>query len=165
MKKNMNFTHLEIIFENCEYWEVPVEYICISTKDKYLHKVSINMAKLLKDNKLSKWCYETLEKRIGRLTNNANDITHVHFLQINNNLEYFEFPRKNIPIKSYLESNLYLCYQDNLLQTTTYKNGILYYEWIVDSNILIDYNLNTITIPSKYKEIISKLDTEVWGVN
>lgn len=170
IKKYKSYTHLEIGYENCEYWTIPLKFVKIKMNNKNVESIQIDMKKVVVD----KWVYDSVEKRIKRLTHNANDITSISFVRFKERTRgyWFNEPRKNLYIKNYLEINSYGCFMDNdnLLQKTEFDGYILKYSWIVDEDIVIEsypYNYEEkgiVRIPKKYSEIISKLDREVWNI-
>lgn len=167
VKKYKSYTHLEIGYENCEYWTIPLKFVKIKTEDGYIKSITIDMDKV----ELDKWFYKTAELRLRRLTEGANDITNVQLIRIVKNRNYNSWgnePSQLIPMKDYLEANPYGGYNDNLLQSTEFDRQNLIYSWILDENIEIEYPYNwekgSIRIPSKYSEIIGKLDREIWNI-
>ena len=164
-----SFTHVEIIYENCEHWLIPVKDINIHKEGKYIQEMTINMKRVIQN--LSKWAYDSVSKRVERLTVDANDIVSIGYVRLdkNSNLDIGN-NTKYIEIANYLEINPYSAYCDNLLQSTHYdmENGVLEYTWIVDENINIEYWVTDgkckVKIPKIYSKIIDKLDKELWIV-
>lgn len=163
-----SFTHVEITYENCEQWVIPVKDVIIHKEGKYIQEMTVNMRRVIPN--ISKWPYDSVNKRVERLTKYANDIVSVRYIRLdkNNNWDIGN-NTKYIEIASYLETNPYSAYCDNLLQSTHYdkENEVLEYTWIVDEDIKIDYCVNEdndcrITIPRIYSNIIDKLDRRFW---
>lgn len=164
-----SFTHVEIIYENCEHWLIPVRDIIIHKEGKYIQEMVINMKRVVPN--LSKWAYDSVSKRVERLTVDANDIVSIRYIRLDKNSNWsIGDDTKYIEIANYLEINPYSAYCDNLLQSTHYdkENGVLEYTWIVDENIKIDYWISEdkcrIEIPKIYSNIVNKLDKELWIV-
>lgn len=167
VKKYKAYTHLEIGYENCEYWTIPLKFVKIKMSNGIVESIEIDIEKV----ELNEWGCQNPELRLIRLTEYANDITNIQLIRVSKNRDYnswMNVPSCILAMGNYLESNPYGCYTDNLLQSTNFDGNTLTYSWILDNNINIIYPYNWhkgyIEIPRKYVEIISKLDREVWKV-
>lgn len=167
VKRYKSYTHLEIGYENCEYWTIPLKFVKIKMSSGIVESIEINIERV----ELNEWGYQTPELRLIRLTEYANDITSIKLIRVSKNRNYNSWvnePSCVLAMGNYLESNPYSCYTDNLLQSTNFDGNTLTYSWILDNNINIIHPYNWykgyIEIPRKYVEIIDKLDREVWDV-
>lgn len=166
--KYKSFTHVVIGYENCEYLQIPLKYakVIMSKDAKYIKELLIDFIKIR--NKIDKWLYDSLEKRLERILYNSNDIASVKLIRINKNERHlWNFPTKELMIK-----DIYGRDYNNLLQSTNFNEelNILHYTWIVDENIKIDWKkegyiiYGYIEIPSKYNDIISKLNKRIYEI-
>lgn len=170
------FTHLEIGYENCECWTIPLKNNVEYKVDENLNIISIKIKNLNK-LKLTGFLFcKDRESQIKRFIY-GNDITSVYLVRFpKRKIHGWVIPRKEFHIQHYLESiPVYSLGEDNLLQNTQYNENedTLEYSWIVDENIKIDYAvefkspieyISKIIIPKKYDSIINKLNKDMWKI-
>lgn len=164
-----SFTHIEIVYENCEHWIVPIKNVEIDMFNGYIKHMWVKIP-----DKIEGFLFNNnREDNLKRLTTDcACDITQIYKARISKAFDEI-VSRKKIPIQHYIESNPISCYGNNILQSVgLYEGTHVLYHWVVDSRISVDYKYEhgwfsggKIIIPSIYSPIIEKLDKEVWEVN
>lgn len=170
------FTHLEIGYENCEYWTISLKNNVKYKVDENLNIVNIKIKNLNKLKLTGILFCKDRESQIKRFIY-GNDITSVSLVRFPKRQTHgWEIHIKKFHIHNYLEENpIYSMGEDNLLQNTKYSenDNTLEYSWIVDENIKIDYAvefkspidfISKIMIPKKYESIINKLNKDMWKI-
>lgn len=109
VKKYKAYTHLEIGYENCEYWTIPLKFVKIKMSNGIVESIEIDIEKV----ELNEWGCQNPELRLIRLTEYANDITNIQLIRVSKNRDYnswMNVPSCILAMGNYLESNPYGCY-------------------------------------------------------
>lgn len=167
VKNYKSYTHLEIVYENCEHWTVPIKNVEIDMFNGYIKHMWVKIP-----DKIEGFLFNNnREDNLKRLTTDcACDITQIYKTRIKQSFD--QIVRKNIPIQHYIEANPMGYYGDNVLQSVgKYEDTHVLYHWVVDSRISVEYKYEhgriyggKIAIPSIYTPVIEKLDKDVWEV-